>query len=293
MASLFESILVPIDFTDNTQKAVNQAIALACPSGATIHLLHVMRANLNWGLTHLFNESRFPLLTKPHAKVFSKLGQWKYAIEEYNSNFAVNAYVAEGAIYRNIQHAARQLMPELIIIGKRNSQRYFSFTNSICPNDLAKSTGYPVLTVMKHRSVTRMKIIVVPVGSFIPTRKIQLVIRLAKTYRAKVHLVTVPSDRDFPETGQNSFLETYRILRDALTTPIEHHILVGKSLPRAVLEYAEFVGADLILVNPGTETKISNITGKHINDILTTSSQLKILSIEPYFNQVSAANRLD
>jgi hypothetical protein len=58
----------------------------------------------------------------------------------------------------------------------------------------------------------------------------------------------------------------------------------GNNLPKAILEYAECVGADLILVNPGTETKISNLTGKHINDTLTGSSKLRVLSLEPYHN---------
>lgn len=154
--------------------------------------------------------------------------------------------------------------------------------NSVCPNGLAKSTGYPVLTVMKNTGDTKIKIIVVPVGSFIPNRKIELVIELAKKYRAAIHLVTIPNEIDFGKTKGNSFLDTYRILKNGLTSAIEHHILKGNNLPKAILEYAECIGADLILVSPGTETKISNLTGKHINDALTTSSKLKILSIEPY-----------
>ena len=150
--------------------------------------------------------------------------------------------------------------------------------NSVCPNGLAKSTGYPVLTVMKNTGDTKIKIIVVPVGSFIPNRKIELVIELAKKYRAAIHLVTIPNEIDFGKTKGNSFLDTYRILKNGLTSAIEHHILKGNNLPKAILEYAECIGADLILVSPGTETKISNLTGKHINDALTTSSINRTIS---------------
>jgi hypothetical protein len=56
------------------------------------------------------------------------------------------------------------------------------------------------------------------------------------------------------------------------------------------LDYAERIGADLILVNPGTETRISIFTGKQINDALKTSSKLKILSLEPYHDNEPGIN---
>ena len=146
------------------------------------------------------------------------------------------------------------------------------------------------MTVMKNTLHTMIKIIVVPVGSFIPNRKIDLVTEFAKKYRAAIHLVTIPGEIVIDESKGSSFLETFRILKNSLTSPIEHHIMKGHNLPKAILEYAECVGADLILVNPGTETKISSLTGKHINDALTTSSKLRVLSIEPDHNNRLAAH---
>lgn len=290
MSSLFKSILIPVDFSSNTKVAVNQAIGLACPTGLIIHLLHVIRTKPFWSVIPVVNQSMFPLMENNYAKkIMSKLEELKYAIEESVSYCKVNTSVREGTIYRSIQDAAKELKPELIIIGKNSSHKYFSLFNSVCPNGLAKSTGYPVLTVMKNTGDTKIKNIVVPVGSFIPNRKIELVIELAKKYRASIHLITIPNEIDFEKTKGNSFLETYRILKTSLTSPVGHHILKGNNFPKAILEYAECIGADLILVNPGSETKISNLTGKHINDALTTSSKLKILSIEPYHgNELSA-----
>lgn len=290
MSSLFKSILIPVDFSCNTVVAVNQATELACTNGSTIHLLHVIRPKRLWGVIPVAHQSRSSLMENYHAKkIISKLDELKHAIEGSVSYCKVNTYVTEGTVYRNIQDAAKQIKPQLIVIGKNSNHKYFSLTNSVCSNGLAKSTGYPVLTVMKNTDDTKIKIIVVPVGSFIPNRKIELVIELVKRYRATIHLVTIPNESDCKETKGNSFLETYRVLKTGLTNSIEHHILKGNNFPKAILEYAECIGADLILVNPGSETKISNFTGKHINDVLTTSSKLKILSIEPYHdNQLSS-----
>jgi len=290
MSSLFKSILIPVDFSGNTEAAVNQAIELACINDSTIHLLHVIKPKAILGVIPPNNQSISKVDEDYYAeKIMSKLQEWKFTIEQSLSYCKVKTYVAQGIVYANIQNVAKQIKPGLIIIGKTSNHKCFSLFNSVCPNELAKSTRYPVLTVMKKTVGTKIKIIVVPVGSFIPSRKIELVIELAKKFRAAIHLVTIPNKIDFEETRGNSFLETYRILKNGLTSPIEHHILKGNNLPKAILEYAECIGADLILVNPGSETKISNLTGKHINDVLTTSSKLKILSIEPYHrNQLSA-----
>jgi nucleotide-binding universal stress UspA family protein len=295
MSSLFKSILIPVDFSANTEAAINQAIELACINGSTIHLLHIMKPKAIWGVIPVNNRSVTKLNENYYAeKIVSRLLEWRLAIEQTISYCKVNTYVAEGIIYAKIQDAAKEIKPELIIISKNSNHRLFSLFNSVCPNGLAKATGYPVLTVMKKTVDTKIKIIVVPVGSFIPSRKIELVIELAKKHRAAIHLVTIPNKIDFEETKGNSFLETYRILKNVLTSPIEHHILKGNNLPKAILEYAQCIGADLILANPGSETRISNFTGKHINDTLTISSKLKVLSIEPYHDHaLSVGNGLE
>jgi nucleotide-binding universal stress UspA family protein len=288
MPGLFKSILIPVDFSVNTEVAVKQAVELACLHGSIIHLLHVIRPKAIWN--KLFCQTVLHRGDDYSSEnVMIKLRQWGQSIEETLPNSKVNTYVREGVVRTEIRDASREIEPQLIIIGKNRYHKYFTSFKPICSNALAKSTGYAVLTVLRKSINTKIKIIVVPVGSFIPIRKIELVIELARKYRAAIHLVTIPNEVDFTETRRNSFLETYRILKSGLTSPIEHHILKGKNLPKAILEYAECIGADLILVNPDSETKISNLTGKHINDVLTTSSKLKILSIEPYHvNQLSA-----
>ena len=291
ISSLFKSILIPVDFSANTEVAVKQAVELACPHGSIIHLIHVIKSKTTWN--QFFGSSR----TLPHLEnsyyssenVMNKLQQWHQSIEETLPNSKVNTYVRKGGVRTEIQNVAREIEPQLIIIGKERYHKYFYLLKPICSNTLAKSTGCPVLTVVRKSINTKIKIIVVPVGSFIPIRKIELVIELAKKYRAAIHLVTIPDEIDVTETKKNSFLETYRILKNRLTSPIEHHILKGKNFPKAILEYAECIGADLILVNPGSETKISSVTGRQIDDVLTISSKLKILSIAPYHaNQLSA-----
>ncbi len=186
--------MVPVDFSDNTEIAVKKAIEMACTSGTTIYLLHVIKSKSIWQASP-FNNSPVPGTSKNDYQEDSnvKLQQWKRAIEETIPYTIVETLVMEGAINDGIIEAAKQVKPQLIIIGKRNGAHTMKFFSSVHPNRIAKSTGCPVLTVLRGSFDAKIKIIVIPVSSFIPRRKIELVRIFAEKYRAKIDLVALHS----------------------------------------------------------------------------------------------------
>ena len=283
MLVLFKNILVPVDFSVNTEVAVKQAIELTDASGSSIHLLHVVKPKSTWSAIPVRKQPGSPLSENYFTKdIVIRLEEWKQAIEEAIPNSNVSTYIMEGTVHDSIADAAKQIKPQLIIIGKKNNTSYFTFFSTVYPNGLAKSTDCPVLTAMQGSVNTKTKIIVVPVGSIIPKRKIELVVVFAEKYRAKIHLVAMQNKMGTGDIERKVLLDTYRILKTGLPNPIEYHLLNSNNFPKATLGYAESIGADMIFVSPETETKISNFTGKHINDVLGSSSKLKILSVEPY-----------
>jgi len=282
MSGLFKNILVPADFSDNTEIAIREAVGLGYGEDSIIHLLHVIRPKNPYNINSFSNK---PVSKRDEAikKSTGKLQEWKQSIEKTGLPNTVSIYVMKGTVEGAIEDLVKKVKPQLIIIGKRSNRRYIPFVNRFCPNRLAKATGCPVLTVMRGTTDTKIKTIVIPVRSFIPKRKIELAVEFAKVYRAEIHLVAMP-DGSTAETGGSSFLETYRILTTSLTNSIDYHLLRGHNFPKAILDYARRVRADLLFVNPGSETKISAFTGKHIQDELKSSGNLKIMSLEPYHN---------
>lgn len=275
-----KDILVPIDFSLNTEFVVKQAIELANTTGATIHLLHVIRpkrSNIpDTDLTFFSANKNYNA-----NEVMNKLEEWKQAIEETIEEGKVKIHLAEGSVHEKIIYCAKKIQPQLIIIGGKCKHNFFRYFRPLCPNELSKTTDCPVLTIISGTKNSKMQNIVVPVRSFIPKRKIELLLVFAKMYRAKIHLVAVQNKKGAEDAERNALLDTYRLLKTALTNSIEYHLLECNNFPRATLKYAESIGADMIFVNPGVETKISSLTGKHINEVLAPSSKLKILFVEP------------
>jgi K+-sensing histidine kinase KdpD len=120
------------------------------------------------------------------------------------------------------------------------------------------------------------------VRHFVPLRKMELLVIFAKAYRLKVLLVAM-QDRVFnKEKERQVLLETYKILRNGLNNKVEYLLLNGSNFSKAIVSYAEQTGADLLMVNPKKETRVSAIFRTGINDILPHNSRLKILSVVPY-----------
>jgi len=83
---------VPVDFSMNTEVAINKALELIGQEEATLHLLHVNKAG------HSAMKEHFPECEK-------KLNEWKDAIEDYHPLVTVTIWVEQG---RSIQSSIKQ-----------------------------------------------------------------------------------------------------------------------------------------------------------------------------------------
>lgn len=282
MSILLSNILVPVDFSVNTEIAVKKAIEMVQSPGAVVYLLHVKSP---CGICNNFfsrNQRSKMDKEKKDSETLRKLKEWKIAIELTIPQTTVKVCMLEGSVQAKIIQVAIQIKAQLIIIAKKRTPDFFGLFRSVYPNRLAKISTCPVLTIRRGSMQNKIKTIVVPVRSFIPYRKIELAMEFAKRDRAKIHLVTLQSKMAAWNTDRNYLIETYRLLKSRLTNAVEYHILNGTNLPKATLDYATHIGADMILANPCTETKITGLTGKHMNDLLLASSKLQILSVAPY-----------
>jgi K+-sensing histidine kinase KdpD len=138
------------------------------------------------------------------------------------------------------------------------------------------------LTAKQGSGEGRVRVIVVPVRNFLPERKLDWAILLARKYRAQVHLLAVQQQEQGAGLPQ-VFLKAYHQLRENLHHPIEFSTITGNDAARAILNYAELVSADLILANPATESGAGGFTGsRHISDLLGRNSTIQVLDMEPY-----------
>jgi nucleotide-binding universal stress UspA family protein len=273
MAIAFNTILIPVDFSLNTEVALKKAAGLSDREETMLHLLHVIRPGRR-------PEHQFKLWA-----VEKEFGKWREVIRINYPAVQVKTHVLEGySVERMIIECAGLLKPDLIVIGKSEPPRRWTIFKGVSPDVIAKKSNCPVLTVKPGSADSRTKVILIPIRDFLPERKLELAVLLAKKYRAQIHLLAIQERQESKEWAlPQVFLKAYHQLREHLHHPIEYSATGRQGTGKATLDCAELIMADMILVNPETESGVSGFGGyRHLSDLLGRDSKIQVLDIEPY-----------
>jgi hypothetical protein len=136
-----------------------------------------------------------------------------------------------------------------------------------------------VLTVKPGAINHPIKTVVIPVSKEFPERKIRIIHALRRKLRMHICLVTFPDTRDDQETLPASLLNAYRFFKADPLNDVDFAVLKGNNKAKAILEYCNKVNADLLIVDPGSETRIGWLN-RHISDVLPIQSKTQILAIQ-------------
>jgi nucleotide-binding universal stress UspA family protein len=285
MVSLFKKILVPVDFTEGSEIAIRKAVQMADPGEAAICLLYICKPLFSMGV---FSHTGY--IVAPVTEILTteeieeKIHGYRTYINDHLVGVIVETIISEnGKLHRKIEETAMLFRPDLIILYKSGGRSLFHFFNPDSPERIAQKTDCPVLTIKEGAEDKKIRNIVLPVTQRIPARKLEIAIRLAKVFSAKIHLISFPDCIDEEKKSDRAFIESFKKIRENASLIIKHGPVFGNDIARAVLKYAESVQADMILVNPVTESNIHYIMGKiHISDLLTEHSPIQVLDVEPW-----------
>jgi len=133
------------------------------------------------------------------------------------------------------------------------------------------------LCVSSGSQTETLKRIIVPVAKSIPRKKIGIAYEFAKKFSGRIYLIALNrSEKKLNDQSTNTLIASYRYLKDLTNIPIECSTVNGNSLAGATMHYAQKVGADLILINEGSESyfKKSLWNGNIVNH-----SSIPVLSV--------------
>jgi nucleotide-binding universal stress UspA family protein len=282
MSFSFKTILVPVDFSINTEVAVQKAMEIADGDGATVHLLHIH----NYAQTS-FKASGCPYDKRPVVWVDGQkarrlLLSVKESMTQAMPHLNVQQWLLpDSSVQHSIEKMAEELNADVIVIGKKSNHSWFPFLNTIIPNELAEVTGRAVLTVKPGSLHNTVRTLVVPVSNNVPKQKMDALLALCKKTRLKVHLVTFINGNHVPSHfSASALLHVYQWLKNSMHCPVEYAVLHGSNKAKAMLAYVEKTNADMLLVNPTSETKIGWMN-KHISDVLSPDSKVQVLTVHP------------
>lgn len=180
-------ILVPVDFSDTSDRALRQAHSLSKALDKNLHLIHVIEDTGGW--FRLFSGEQQKLARD---SVFQKLEELKARAIKH-SGHEVTIEILEGKPYLKILEKARELDAAFIVMGNRgdvsdDKEKNYVGTNA---SKVARSAPCPVITVNYKVTCHNLRTILLPLDLTRETRqKVTNAIELAKRFNAKVKVMS-------------------------------------------------------------------------------------------------------
>lgn len=279
MQKLFNKILVPVDFSSRSNTAVEKAIEIAQHYHCSIHLLHVVtsipfsvlampdgHANVPYNMIDNKKELEFQLdkicdriqLLTGHSIVA------EHSIMNGNWNQTIVDFTFDNKI-------------DLILIGQV-SQFFQKRKMLLNPDFIAEKANVPVITIPDNRRLTRLYSIVIPITDFLPVRKLMYGVYIALSFDCTIKLLGI-ENLDTKEKVQHYLLKATRLIKENCKLNVEVETVEGQNVAAAVNQFAVLKAADLIIVNPGLQTKMPGFLASLLGNILQKYSAPPVLTV--------------
>ncbi len=272
-----ESILVPVDFSEQSMIALEQSYNIARLVDARIILLHVITGKLT-------DQSESTGFSDDLDNITDKLNQLSRDVTE-ESGVECTFTIEKGRIVPSILDVALSSKAQFIFIGTRK------MTIGPITMRIIKEAPCPVVSVKGKYHRRGCKRIILPLDlSKNTTQKVDMTMNLAKYFNSQVNVVSATSpNKEFKLTKIRLLLEQVRdyfVNHDvACTTKLLDMRNKLEDVANTLLDYADDVQGDLIVImiqqeNPLKEKIIGSLARKII-----MGSNIPVLCIKPKFNE--------
>jgi nucleotide-binding universal stress UspA family protein len=277
-----KTIIVPMDFSDESLNGLNLALMLANKTGANIQLVHVIGKNSGDHYEQMEKENQ---LAK--SKFEEILQNYK---EKISLNYTLSYTIKEGKIFKEIADLADKYEDTLTVLSTHGTS---GFEELFIGGNAYKITSHsrnPVITVRRSKLSSNIDRIVLPLDITFQTReKVPYTVELAKVFGSKIHLLTIRlsnlksiEKKLHQYAGQMaSYLDTHQI-----PYRVEH--LHGSNLTDLTLDYSRSVDADLISIMTEQEKSASNLLLGNYAHQFINKAFIPILSFPNYHLRITA-----
>lgn len=280
-------ILVPVDFSATSTKAINYAATMSQLNDGELFLLYVRAKKSVMNITYSTTDLReLAGESENYKKILEQTAdeiRKKYSIP-------VKVIIGIGSRISEIVKIAEKKQVGLIVMGTRGSEsasNLFSGSNS---HKVVSKSPIPVMTVRNDGEKSQFSNILLPIDLSEHTRqKVVFAIQVAKMHSAKIHLLGMIGSSDESEQNKlNSIINQVkkRIGQDDIEVTSE--LVKTTNFAAKTLSTARRSKADVII----TMTDQSNgqgILSRNFDRELVDESSVPVLSIPPEIHEENIA----
>jgi nucleotide-binding universal stress UspA family protein len=279
------SVLLPIDFSDESMRAYDTAIAFCEQQHATLALLHVTRVPIivpNTGETKVGAVAEVGLLAANKLKDLSKTASARLG---QDVDFAVEIGIPAPII---CSYAALRKFDLIILTTKKRFALAGLFRESTT-NKIVKNAHCPVLTLPASRKFSTFKTILMPVRSGGNALKNYHILRgLFMTDYSILHVAGLTRVADVEDYDHvNESIEVLRRKLQLDQVPYSARIHFCESLPDQLLKISSSETPDLIVITARIEQWFKKLFLEYYTKIIVNRAPCPVLSIRSDITQAN------
>jgi nucleotide-binding universal stress UspA family protein len=247
-----KTIIVPIDFSEESISGLNMARMLASKTGAEIKMVHVVVKNAKTDPDSVEKEKKLA------DRNFKDLLQ--ECEKEEGKNCKIDYSIEAGQIFKEITLQAEKHDDPVTVLSTHGSTGFEELFIGGNAYKIVSHSKNPVITV-RRRFPPNIDRIVLPLDITFQTReKVPYTADLAKLFGSEIHLLTIQLSKiKSIEKKLHQYADQVANYLDDNKISYKVAHLEGNNLTDMTLDYARKIDADLISVMTEQEKSVSNL----------------------------------
>lgn len=277
-----KTIIVPLDFSDESFVGLDLAVMLAAKTGANIQMVHVIGKETGNYYNQLEKENQLEK-TK-----FEEIVQ-KYK-EKYKLTSTLGYSIKEGKVFKEVADLADKYDDTLTVLSTHGTSGFEELFIGGNAYKIASHSRNPVITVRRSKIPSGINTIVLPLDITFQTReKVPYTVELAKVFGSKIHLLTIRlSNLKSIEKKLNQYSDQVASYLESHNVPYKVEHLHGSNITDLTLDYSRSVNADLISIMTEQEKSASNLLLGNFAHQMINKAFIPVLSFPNYHLRITA-----
>ena len=261
-------ILVPTDFSEVCENAINHAAVLAEFLKYKLSILHVV------------NQETKSYLKKENLNVSDLEEKLKAIADNVKKRYIVDTdyIIKEGSIFEIIGDVAQLIKANLIVLGTHGITGFQHITGSFALKVIT-SSPVPVIVVQKKHFDKGINKIILPLTSDAgPWEKTKWAAYIAKQFDATIHIFQIKDETELNRVTKitTDFFDENDVKYE-LKLPER-----GGSYTDEVIYYAAGISADMIMIMTNPDKKFAKfLLGSYDEQIIFNTPQIPVMCINP------------
>lgn len=272
-------ILVPIDFSEQAEYAAKVAAKIAEQTESELHLLHMLELP-----TEIIDPSNFGSFNNsPSTLLYMKRAQEKFeklTKRYFLRNVKVTRSVFFHDTFDGIINESKKQNADLIIMGSQGVSGFEEMFVGSNTEKVVRHSNIPVLVIKNEIEDFKINNIVFA-SNFNENaiKTFQKVVDFANIFNATIHLLKVNTAQSFEPTLK-SHLKIKSFIKDSNIDKHTINIHNDISVEMGILNFADFIKADVIALNTHGRRGLMNFFSRSISKDISNHSARPVITFK-------------